>query len=1082
MPADAAARAAALDITQSFLVQAPAGSGKTELLSQRFLALLAVVDEPESIIAITFTRKAAGEMRTRICKALERAGGAKPESDHERSAWHLARAVLVRNGVRGWGLMDNPSRLRIMTIDSLSASLTAQMPWLSRMGGPPSLDDDSSELYREASLRTLALLETELPFRPALELLLLHLDNNHARATEMIATMLAKRDQWLRHLYPSLDRERLENALQEIARRALAAIAPLTPPNAFHLLQHALGRPASEGLAGWIELADLLLTNSGSVRKTVNKNQGFLPGDLRKQEMIDFLRALDPRFVERLAAIRSLPPGKYAPQQWKVIAALVEVLQLSVAQLRLVFQERGVADFTELTLRATEALGGDEVRTSLAYALDCKLQHILLDEFQDTSISKMALLERLISDWVPGDGRTIFAVGDPMQSIYSFQEAEVGLFGRCRANGIGQLPLRPLTLSANFRSSANMVAWFNATFPAVLSAEDDPDKGTVAYSPSVAERAEIEGDPVEVHHIAYDDKAAEAIAVADIVQASGEGTVAVLVRRRTDAEQIVRELHRRGIRYQAVEMDPLGTRSTVQDLQALVRAVVHTADRVAWLSVLRAPWCGLVLADLHTVAAVPGTIYETLQKGLTGLSADGQARLTRVFPVLEAAVEGRRRGNLRGLVEETWLALGGPASLQGEEELEDARSFFLHLDDLDNAADLRSVAALQEALLKLCAPPDPKADGRIQIMTMHKAKGLEFDTVILPALGARARGVDSPLLRWRESGGEILIGCIRETGAEHDQVHRYLGSLESNRLFHEAGRLLYVAATRARRKLHLLGALTANGEVESNSMLARLWPAIGQSFMARDARRSSQKEDTHRMAVPLYRLRSGWEEPARPAALDWTLDEMPVEEEAVAFDWSSQTVRLIGTAVHAILQQVAQDGLDAWPVSRLEALAPVLRARLATLGVARHELDSAVGRATTGLRETLTSGRGRWILGEHQESRTEWELSAPFEGAVYSYVLDRTFVDNQGTRWIIDYKTGEHLGGDGEAFLDIELNRYRQQLSRYAEVISRLDSRPIRLGLYFPLMGGWREWAWERDAASISVSPLGESKTGQSAD
>ena len=132
---DQLARRRALDANSSFIVQAPAGSGKTELLIQRFLTLLARVDAPEEVVAITFTRKAAGEMRNRVLDALAAASAERtPENDQERITLPLAQAALAADQRHGWSLVDNPARLRIFTIDALCLSLSAQMPLLSRMG------------------------------------------------------------------------------------------------------------------------------------------------------------------------------------------------------------------------------------------------------------------------------------------------------------------------------------------------------------------------------------------------------------------------------------------------------------------------------------------------------------------------------------------------------------------------------------------------------------------------------------------------------------------------------------------------------------------------------------------------------------------------------------------------------------------------------------------------------------------------------------------------------------------------------------------------------------------------------------
>ena len=155
---DAAQREAALDPSRSFIVQAPAGSGKTGLLIQRYLRLLAVVERPEEILAITFTRKAAAEMRRRVLEALARAADAAPPGDHnERKTWTLARAALQRDRDRAWDVGRNAARLRIQTIDSLCASLARQKPVLSRLGAAPAVVDDASDLFREAADRTLAL-------------------------------------------------------------------------------------------------------------------------------------------------------------------------------------------------------------------------------------------------------------------------------------------------------------------------------------------------------------------------------------------------------------------------------------------------------------------------------------------------------------------------------------------------------------------------------------------------------------------------------------------------------------------------------------------------------------------------------------------------------------------------------------------------------------------------------------------------------------------------------------------------------------------------------------------------------------
>ena len=302
--ADAAARKRALDPQTSFIVQAPAGSGKTELLTQRYLVLLAQAAHPEEVVAITFTRKAANEMRERVLGALDDARNKpRPGKAHKADSWDLARTVIERDIALAWQLIANPSRLRIHTIDSFCASLTRQMPYLSRFGAPPSATEDAERLLRDTARNTLAHLNENDQWTGAVERLLRHLDNNHPKAVDLISQMLARRDQWLRHLADGSDhagrRARLEAALAAINHAALACLVKLAPAEHSHEIatlaryassqlvaqpEHALHACATlatwpgavlEQRTHWQGLAKLLLTNDGEWRKAVNVRIGF---------------------------------------------------------------------------------------------------------------------------------------------------------------------------------------------------------------------------------------------------------------------------------------------------------------------------------------------------------------------------------------------------------------------------------------------------------------------------------------------------------------------------------------------------------------------------------------------------------------------------------------------------------------------------------------------------------------------------------------------------------------------------------------------------------------------------------------
>jgi len=1054
--ADSEARLRALDVSQSFIVQAPAGSGKTELLIQRYLKLLETVETPDAVVAITFTRKAAGEVRSRVMEALRSARhGIEPKAEHERLTFQISRNVLDHERQLGWDVLRSPARLRIETIDALCASITRRMPWLARFGAMPEISEKAEDLYREAARNTLAHLETG---HSGLSYLLLHLDNDFQRARQLISQMLEKRDQWLRHTGANL-RNELEASLQRLILDELEQLLRAFPHHiaaeiAFLLELHRFPDASLEDLEGWSKISDLLLTQKGELRKRVTGH----PLKARCEQLLAGLRG-DDALLQRLARFRKLPPPHFNDTQWQAVEAAVSVLTLAVAELQLVFRERGRVDFAELSIRASSALGHVDAPEDLALALGQRIQHFLVDEFQDTSYTQFELIQKLTAGWGPGDGRTLFLVGDPMQSIYRFRQADVSLFLKARLEGIGAIQLEPLTLSVNFRSQPGIVEWVNRTFESILPASDDLESGAVAYTPSVPGTKSTEA-LIGVHGLA--NELLEADRVVELVSACC-GSTAILVRSRAHLIDIVNALKRHRIAFQAIEIDQLGERQVIEDLMALTFSLLHAADRVSWLALLRAPWCGLTLDDLHALAGADhhATIWDLLHRPRLSLSADGCARIQRILPAIEQAIAEHGRRPLREWVESTWLRLGGPACVEDETALEDAAAYFDLLEGLAEGADLADFDWFREQVNALFAQPNANAGGELQLMTIHKAKGLEFDTVVLPGLGSVPRGDDQRLLLWLEHRGELFLAPIAESGGDKDPIYRYLESIELGKSKQEAARLLYVAATRARRSLHLLGSITAKdngtvGQPDSRSFLKLLWPIMAEQFA--NPAPGVQEEQTQRLKA-IRRLPAMWSVPFPPAPVKWKRPGIErVRRPEVAFDWVSDRSRYAGAVLHAFFQRIAREGLDIWDEARVRSRREAYQAVLSNVGVPPGELAWAADRVESGLLRTLRDPRGRWLLDYHLDAASELPIAGLIDGNLCEAVIDRTFIDETGVRWIIDYKTSAHEGTNLENFLEQEKERYREQLERYARLMVQREDRPIRLGLYFPLLGEWLEW------------------------
>jgi ATP-dependent exoDNAse (exonuclease V) beta subunit len=188
---------------------------------------------------------------------------------------------------------------------------------------------------------------------------------------------------------------------------------------------------------------------------------------------------------------------------------------------------------------------------------------------------------------------------------------------------------------------------------------------------------------------------------------------------------------------------------------------------------------------------------------------------------------------------------------------------------------------------------------------------------------------------------------------------------------------------------------------------------------------------------------------------------LPARSPVVPFEWAHATAAAIGTVTHRLLAQLAREGIAKWNGKRVAALGSRIRMELRAEGVDDAQLAQAGADVDRALRSLLEDSRGRWLFDPaHADAASEWTLAGIDAGAVVHVSLDRTFVAD-GVRWIVDFKTGRHEGGDTAAFLAREEERYRPQLERYARIVRALDPRPIRLALYYPLVAqGWREWGF----------------------
>jgi len=1172
-PIDAPAREAALDIRRSVIVQAPAGSGKTDLLTRRYLRLLTVVDEPEQILAITFTLAATAEMRARILSDLEVAAGRRPPGREDADRIDLARAALAHAQRRNWNIPDHPERLAVETIDSFCLRIAHDRPLLARLGGHLHPTEEAEALYSLAARRTLQQLGGP---DPVLDRALAHLldlrDNRLSQCESLIAGMLRARDHW-QPAFPfsaamtETDWQQLRVKLEAPFRREnhrvlaeahrLLTAEPALEQQLLDLAHYA----ASQGnddvslLTGvsslspsmppqhWRCVCNFLLTTGNEWRRTVNKSQGF-PSKTREErrlkdamlELLERLRQI-PQLLDVLGDIRDLPPDAYSDAQWTTLRHIFTVLRRAIADLKVVFAENNKVDFTELGLAALEVFSSYRERV-IDIAGD--IRHLLIDEFQDTSRRQHQLVSALLSAWSdaadPGENRTVFLVGDPMQSIYMFRHADVELFTQVRDRGIASfdpngscIRCHPVQLSVNFRSHAGLTEPINQMFRTLCAADVLPGAASVPFAEATAFTAAPPEKSLHVHPRligtadrrptpaditdAQEQEARDVLRILEQhlphierAQAAGEEyRVAVLVRARTHLAQIVPLLRDHRIPFRAVEIERLFERQELLDLRALMRALLHPMDRIAWLSVLRAPWCGLTLADLHLLTGSDNAAFkdlsvpELIERHRHLLAADGQHRLSRTIEILRRALELRWRQSespsFASWIERTWRTLGGPASIDAA-GYENAQAFFSLLDAISPDGFDASTTAFDADFDRLFAQPDPSVSERcgIQLMTIHKAKGLGFEVVVVPGLERTASGDGNPLVcsleridPWDPDQSEFLVAPLGPQEEETHQLYRWVRKQRQIRLDEERKRLLYVACTRARNELHLLGTatVTRNGMRPSergDALLDTAWPALQQDFAAalQDSRARvlafptpGVLEEIAAVADPAprrapQRLLIDAEPPISVQNVTVSGLISPIQPDAPEFvrPEGSRQARLIGAAVHALLERLGPRlaSLDAAQIR--SSAAAWLRAQ-ALIGEAHKSATNAV---TKLLLACAADPVCRWILAPHPGAQSEpsWTGFIPGESRARLRTLRADRIFQSGPEplatgsdywWVIDYKTSARTPS-GALFLTAERALYAPQLQTYARALRTLHGAEtrLRLGLYYPAIASLDWW------------------------
>ena len=1134
---DFEARRDALDISRSIAVQAPAGSGKTELLSLRFLKLLAACKHPEEVLAITFTKKAANEMAERILSTLAWAQHVDPEkieSQLDRDRYQIAQSMLAQDEKESWHIQQSPNRLRIQTIDSFCNFLASRLPILSNFGGPLPISEQVDDCYQLAIRNCLGLLDSELPIADAIAELMLHFDNDTTKLETLLTSLLKQREQWIGDILgvassPQQAMDYLTENLLELIEESVDEAASLLQPHIMELMPLLAfatknlsidgsdsdllllagldGLPNSDpsGLNTWVALSEFLLTKDRkniAFRKQVDKKSGFpAPSSNKdqkqllsekKQAMSELLKSMadSDGLLQALDYLRRLPMPDDDVDSWEFLNTLTAILPTLMAQLEVAFTQKNKVDYPQVSLAALRALGSEDNPTDLALSLDYQIKHILVDEFQDTSSSQIDLLRKLTAGWEQQDGRTLFVVGDAMQSCYGFRNANVGLFIKLRESGLGHISMTPIDLLANFRSDTGVVEWVNAIFAGAFPVQNDISRGAVSYShshavhpldiqPAITSRfyqftqeSKMEAHAEEASYIAEE--------ITRLRKHHPERKIAILVRSRPHLEYILPALREAEVPWLATEIDKLDALSIITDLISLTSSICNEASRLSWLAILRAPWCGISLQDLHVIANWNNnlSVFESLRqiaesKENTPLSADGLLRVNRVTAILSGALMAKQHSRISRVVRTTFAELGGESIIRTSAERESVERFYEILLNSEVAGGLENFSDFETAVTKsFVSSPARVENNPVQIMTIHKSKGLEFDHVFLPGLARTSRADEKSLLLWHQrlsadGQNKLFLATLSATGSEDNSLYNLLRFEKAQKSQLESTRLLYIGITRAMKSVYLSATLAdKEGEItppSSRSLLATIWESLQKNsrYMSdvttipiQSFGMAIAQSDPLKLAPSLSRLPS---QHYQSAVLvdetdDTQEDEAIIELQDLAAENQLQVE--IGKLVHESLQNYLTNN-RLMNSDNIAGLRKYWNRRLQLFSFEPGEISSALTKIELSLKNTLESEELRWVFdNDHEQSAAELALQNHSNGFVHTHIVDRTFIDKEGIRWIIDYKSSAPLADQSmETFIEEQLTLYAEQLSRYRSLFAKEANRGIKSALLFTSIG-----------------------------
>jgi ATP-dependent helicase/nuclease subunit A len=1070
----------ASNTSKSIHLSASAGSGKTRALKDRYLALLDVLDNSglniDQAVAITFTDKAAAEIKERVMRDL-------PEA-------------MLKKIIRG------RQDLRISTIHSFCMNLLKRYPL--EAGLPPdfgvldardqaykiqkAIEDAFEESDRDPELMsplrdytTAALIETTgflLSIRSRLKRMEIDTGGpegllravrtgmgvDHAESELKVFLTDADWRELLRYMELIL-RSQGDQYKENIGKEHLLLSEAKDVDSAFRTSR---------------ALVPIYFTNEGNPRKNPAITKKAFIGKNR----IDYEKTFF-NIQKKLLQFRSLHDRMRAGRE---AVSLLRLFQRAEKKYQGSKLREGLLDFDDLEIYAYRLLQGME-SPDILYWLDRKILHFLVDEFQDTSDIQWAILNKLTEELFAGQGAdkrmapTLFVVGDAKQSIYRFREANYRLIETVKQKMVENLPpgsCEILTLDKNFRSTPEVIETVNRVFTTLWGKAYKPSdveridhKGSVRLIELTPSSGEEPSGPTEAKELAQEIKTlieSGAIVYEKLdsrVQGNngtndgawkerkaGYGDCAILIQSRTKLKEYEAALQTENIPYRVIGGIGFYEEDEVQALMNVLFFLWNRDDKLALAAALKSPLFGLTDRD----------IFDLLQDGANIVDSLKQRRpedwkllhdwmdLAGLVPLSDL---------LHGMINETgaYVRFGrkNPQAIFNIDKLLDtAREFdrrgYTTLQDFVEWVRNMSQTEQREATADMNLPG---FEGSVSIMTVHKAKGLEYSIVFLPGMNQQPRSLSSgPLAIIEDANGSVQMAVKNDGSPVYDE----LWDREHDELLREHQRLLYVAMTRARDHLFMIGALNdGRTPIKQNTWLSYLHEAASMPLFERPLEagpgltsyaypadsairpesgilRSAQNDKQIRSAAadidmkividnlsPVPRS----ETPAWKTATDYIHQEKEESVEKLFLHSGARAVSPLtrGSVLHRCLEEFTKAG--AYDLNRIIMEYPDI------LALGDDAKQPFVDDAASVVNAVLSEEKFRWIFERRPDAYSELPFLYRKGHALVSGKIDRVVIkDNKG--YVIDYKA---ILIEDDDVLKSWLDHYRPQIEIYCDAV-----------------------------------------------